>query len=169
MPFLRRAADRLHASVTIGWKALFAAEALLGIYGGYFGGGVAFITTVLYELFANIRPRELYAARTKAERLLGRSDGDMALIQHVLGTYAEHADEALVTQMVEFQLGALTVAYEAVTASPLLEFPQGHWRSSPERQATINAFVAEGLHPHDVFELRPPDVEWSGQTPATAS
>jgi hypothetical protein len=92
------------------------------------------------------------------ERLLRRSDGDIALIQHVLGTYATHADEAVVTQMVEFQLGSLTVAYEGVTASPLIEFPQGHWRSNPDRQAMIDSYVAEGLHPYDVFKLRPPDV-----------
>ena len=91
------------------------------------------------------------------ERLLRRSDGDMALIQRVLSTYAEHADEALVTRMIEFQLGSLTVAYEGVTASPLLEFPQGHWRSNPDRQAMIDDFVAGGFHPYDVFEQRAPD------------
>jgi hypothetical protein len=92
------------------------------------------------------------------ERLLRRSDGDLALIQHVLRTYAEHADEALVTKMIEFQLGSLSVAYEAVTVSPLLEFPQGHWRSDPEREAMIDAFVADGMHPFDVFEHRLPDL-----------
>ncbi|MCJ2877491.1 hypothetical protein JUM41_24920 [Rhizobium pusense] len=92
------------------------------------------------------------------ERLLRRSDGDMALIQHVLETYNEHADEALVTTMAEFQVGSLAVAYEGVTASALLEFPQGNWRSSAERQEMIDAFVADGLHPFDVFEHRPPDV-----------
>lgn len=91
------------------------------------------------------------------ERLLRRSDGDMALIQHVLATYPKHADEALTTTMVEFQLGPLTVAYEAVTGSPLLEFPQGHWRSSPDRQEMVDDFVAEGAHPFDIFESRPPD------------
>ncbi|TYR36737.1 hypothetical protein FY036_00675 [Mesorhizobium microcysteis] len=92
------------------------------------------------------------------ERLLRRSDGDLALIQHVLRTYPEHADEALVTKMIEFQLGSLSVAYEAVTGSPLLEFPQGHWRSDPERQAMIDAFVTDGMHPFDVLEHRPPDL-----------
>lgn len=91
------------------------------------------------------------------ERLLRRSDGDMALIQHVLATYPKHADDALITTMVEFQLGSLTVAYEAVTASPLLEFPQGHWRNSPDRQTMVDEFIAEGAHPFDVFESRPPD------------
>jgi hypothetical protein len=91
------------------------------------------------------------------ERLLRRSDGDMALIQRVLATYAEHADAALCTTMAEFQLGSLTVAYEAVTASPLLEFPQGNWRSSPDRQAFVDEFIADGAHPFDVFESRSPD------------
>jgi hypothetical protein len=92
------------------------------------------------------------------ERLLRRSDGDMALIQHVLRTYAKHADDALVTEMIEFKLGSLSVAYEAVTASPLLEFPQGRWRSDPDREEMVDAFVADGLHPFDVFEHRPPDI-----------
>jgi hypothetical protein len=92
------------------------------------------------------------------ERLLRHSDGDMALIQHVLRTYAEEADKALQTTMVEFQMGGLTVAYEGVTTSPLLEFPQGYWRSDPELPAMIDAYVAEGLHPFDTLALRLPDV-----------
>ena len=59
-----RAADWLHARVTIGRPTLLAAQALLGIYGGYFGGGVGLITTAVYGLLANIRPRELFAIRT---------------------------------------------------------------------------------------------------------
>lgn len=64
MAFGRRAADWLHARVTIGRPALIAVQALLGIYGGYFGGGVGLITTALYGLLANIQPRELFAIRT---------------------------------------------------------------------------------------------------------
>lgn len=63
MVFGKRAADWLHARVTIGRPTLLAAQALLGIYGGYFGGGVGLITTALYGLLANIRPRELFAIR----------------------------------------------------------------------------------------------------------
>ncbi len=92
------------------------------------------------------------------ERLLQRSDGDMALIQHVLRTYSGHADNALVTKMVEFQLGPLTVAYEGVTVGPVLEFPEGNWRSDLERQGLIDSFIVDGLHPCDVFEHRPPDL-----------
>lgn len=64
MAFGKSAADWLHARVTIGRPTLIAAQALLGIYGGYFGGGVGLITTAIYGLLANIRPRELFAIRT---------------------------------------------------------------------------------------------------------
>lgn len=64
MVFGSRAADWLHARVTIGTPTLLAATALLGVYGGYFGGGVGLIATAIYGLLANIRPRELFAIRT---------------------------------------------------------------------------------------------------------
>jgi hypothetical protein len=64
MAFGRSAADWLHSRVAIGRPTLLAAQALLGIYGGYFGGGVGLITTAVYGLLANIRPRELFAIRT---------------------------------------------------------------------------------------------------------
>ena len=64
MAFGKSAADWLHARVTIGRPTLLATQALLGIYGGYFGGGVGLITTAVYGLLANIRPRELFAIRT---------------------------------------------------------------------------------------------------------
>lgn len=64
MAFGKGAADWLHSRVTIGRPTLLAAQALLGIYGGYFGGGVGLITTAVYGLLANIRPRELFAIRT---------------------------------------------------------------------------------------------------------
>ncbi len=64
MAFGKGAADWLHSRITIGRPALLAAQALLGIYGGYFGGGVGMITTAVYGLLANIRPRELFAIRT---------------------------------------------------------------------------------------------------------
>ena len=64
MAFGKPAADWLHARVTIGRPTLLVTQALLGIYGGYFGGGVGLITTALYGLLANIRPRELFAIRT---------------------------------------------------------------------------------------------------------
>jgi uncharacterized membrane protein YfcA len=64
MTFGKSAADTLHQRVTIGRPTLLTAQALLGVYGGYFGGGVGLITTALYGLLANIRPRELFAMRT---------------------------------------------------------------------------------------------------------
>jgi len=64
MAFGKRAADWLHARVTIGRSTLLATQSLLGIYGGYFGGGVGLILTALYGLLADIRPRELFAIRT---------------------------------------------------------------------------------------------------------
>lgn len=64
MVFGKSAADWLHARVTIGRPTLVVTQALLGIYGGYFGGGVGLITTAVYGLLANIRPRELFAIRT---------------------------------------------------------------------------------------------------------
>lgn len=64
MLFGKRAADWLHARVTIDRRSLLATQSLLGVYGGYFGGGVGLITTALYGLLANIQPRELFAIRT---------------------------------------------------------------------------------------------------------
>jgi hypothetical protein len=64
MAFGKRAASWLHSRVTIGRPTLLATQSLLGIYGGYFGGGVGLILTALYGLLANIRPRELFAVRT---------------------------------------------------------------------------------------------------------
>jgi len=62
--FGRHAAAWLHDRVTIGRPTLIAAQALLGIYGGYFGGGVGLMTTAVYGLLANVSPRALFAPRT---------------------------------------------------------------------------------------------------------
>ena len=64
MLFGKRAAEWLHARVTIGRRSLLATQGLLGIYGGYFGGGVGLITTAVYGLLVGIAPRELFAIRT---------------------------------------------------------------------------------------------------------
>lgn len=64
MVFGKRAAEWLHARVTIGRPTLIGAQSLLGVYGGYFGGGVGLMTTAVYGLLANIQPRELFAIRT---------------------------------------------------------------------------------------------------------
>jgi uncharacterized membrane protein YfcA len=64
MLFGRSASDWLHARVTIGRPTLIAAQSLLGVYGGYFGGGVGLITTAVYGLLAGAHPRSLFAIRT---------------------------------------------------------------------------------------------------------
>lgn len=64
MAFGKGAADWLHARTTIGPASLVAAQVLLGVYGGYFGGGVGLMTTAIYGLLANVAPRDLFAPRT---------------------------------------------------------------------------------------------------------
>lgn len=64
LAFGRHAADWLHARVTIGRGTLIAAQALLGIYGGYFGGGIGMIATAVYGLLAHAEVRALFAPRT---------------------------------------------------------------------------------------------------------
>lgn len=64
LAFGKRASAWLQARVTIGRKTLLTAQGLLGIYGGYFGGGVGLMTTATYGLLAGHSPRELFAPRT---------------------------------------------------------------------------------------------------------
>jgi uncharacterized membrane protein YfcA len=64
LAFGKSAAAWLHARVTIGRRTLLAVQTLLGIYGGYFGGGVGLITTAVYGLLAGATPRSLFAPRT---------------------------------------------------------------------------------------------------------
>ncbi|MES2338836.1 MAG: sulfite exporter TauE/SafE family protein [Pseudomonadota bacterium] len=64
MVFGKSAAAWLHARTTIGPRTLVVAQVFLGIYGGYFGGGVGLITTAIYGLLANIVPRAMFAPRT---------------------------------------------------------------------------------------------------------
>lgn len=62
--FGKHGADRLRARVTIGTRMLIGAQVLLGVYGGYFGGGVGIMTTATYGLLAGETPRSLFAPRT---------------------------------------------------------------------------------------------------------
>ena len=62
--FGKRAADALKRRVTIGPRTLMAMQCALGVYGGYFGGGVGLMTTALYGLLAGVSPRALFAPRT---------------------------------------------------------------------------------------------------------
>ena len=64
LAFGRRAGAWLHDRVTIGPRVLIGVQGMLGIYGGYFGGGVGLMTTALYGLLAGIAPRGLFAQRT---------------------------------------------------------------------------------------------------------
>jgi uncharacterized membrane protein YfcA len=64
MLFGKSASDWLHERVTIGRPTLIAAQSLLAIYGGYFGGGVGLMTTATYGLLAGAHPRSLFAVRT---------------------------------------------------------------------------------------------------------
>lgn len=62
--FGKRAADWLGARITIGAPTLMIAQALLGIYGGYFGGGVGIMMTATYGLLTGLSPHQLMAPRT---------------------------------------------------------------------------------------------------------
>ena len=62
--FGQRASRWLRRHVTVGTKSLMTVQSLLGVYGGYFGGGVGLMTTALYGLLAGIEPRALFAIRT---------------------------------------------------------------------------------------------------------
>jgi len=64
LAFGKRASGWLQRRVTIGRKTLLSVQMLLGIYGGYFGGGVGLMTTATYGLLAGHTPRELFAPRT---------------------------------------------------------------------------------------------------------
>lgn len=64
LAFGKHAAEWLRRRASIGPRTLVAAQALLGVYGGYFGGGVGMMTTATYGLLAGHSPRELFAPRT---------------------------------------------------------------------------------------------------------
>lgn len=64
LAFGKRLSEWLRARVAIGARTLMVVQALLGIYGGYFGGGVGLMTTATYGLLAGHTPRELFAPRT---------------------------------------------------------------------------------------------------------
>lgn len=64
LAFGQRAAVALHRRVTIGPKTLVIAQVLLGIYGGYFGGGVGLMMTAAFGLLAHQEPHKMAGART---------------------------------------------------------------------------------------------------------
>jgi uncharacterized membrane protein YfcA len=64
LAFGRTLADWIERRATIGPRTLIAAQALLGIYGGYFGGGVGLMMTATWGLLAGTEPARLMAPRT---------------------------------------------------------------------------------------------------------
>ncbi|MFV0623644.1 TSUP family transporter [Sphingomonas sp. ac-8] len=60
----QRGAAWLRARVTIGATTLVAAQLLLGIYGGYFGGGIGMMMTAVYGLLVGTDPKHMAAPRT---------------------------------------------------------------------------------------------------------
>ena len=60
----KRASTWLAQRVTIGACTLIFVQVLLGIYGGYFGGGVGLMMTATYGLLAGLHPRAMFAPRT---------------------------------------------------------------------------------------------------------
>lgn len=64
LAFGKRASAWLAERVSIGARTLIAAQVLLGVYGGYFGGGVGLMMTATYGLLAGLHPRTMFAPRT---------------------------------------------------------------------------------------------------------
>jgi uncharacterized protein len=62
--FGRRASAWLRARVEIGRRTLIVVQVLLGIYGGYFGGGVSLMMTATWGLLAGTEPHRMAAPRT---------------------------------------------------------------------------------------------------------
>ncbi|WP_294261028.1 sulfite exporter TauE/SafE family protein [uncultured Sphingomonas sp.] len=62
--FGSRAAAALQRHAAPGPRALVAAQVLLGVYGGYFGGGVGLMLTATWGLLAGAPPHKLMAPRT---------------------------------------------------------------------------------------------------------
>jgi uncharacterized membrane protein YfcA len=64
LAFGRRASEALRERVRIGPRTLIGAQILLGIYGGYFGGGVGLMMTATWGLLAGAEPHRMAAPRT---------------------------------------------------------------------------------------------------------
>lgn len=83
--FGKAAADALRRRVAIGRATLMIAQGLLGLYGGYFGGGVGLMTTAIYGLLAGVSPRALFAPRTL---MLAVANGAAAIVFIAVGLVA---------------------------------------------------------------------------------
>lgn len=72
-----RLSSWLRARIRIRVGTLMAVQAFLGLYGGYFGGGVGLMTTATYGMLAGHTPREMFAPRTL---MLAVANGAAAII-----------------------------------------------------------------------------------------
>ena len=77
LAFGRSASAILHRHLTIGTRSLLVTQFLLGIYGGYFGGGVGLMMVAAWGLLARAEPHLLSAHRTL---MLAVSNAAAALI-----------------------------------------------------------------------------------------
>ncbi len=75
--FGKRAAAALQRHATPGPRALVAAQVLLGVYGGYFGGGMGLMLTAMWGLLAGEPPHRLMAPRTL---MLGMANASATVI-----------------------------------------------------------------------------------------
>jgi uncharacterized membrane protein YfcA len=73
----KRASEALHERMTIGTTTLVIVQLLLGIYGGYFGGGVGLMMMAAWGLLAGHQPHQLAAHRTL---MLAVANGAAAII-----------------------------------------------------------------------------------------
>lgn len=64
LAFGPRASEALRKRMSIGPRTLIGAQILLGIYGGYFGGGVGLMMTATWGLLAGAEPHRMAAPRT---------------------------------------------------------------------------------------------------------
>ena len=101
LAFGKRASSWLAERVTIGPRTLLAVQALLGVYGGYFGGGVGLMMTALYGLLAGIGVRAMFAPRT-----LMLAVANAAAVHRAMLDFAEavRADERI-TDVVNIGIG----------------------------------------------------------------
>ena len=60
----RHASDWLSARFAAGPRSVIAGQALLGIYGGFFGGGIGMMLTAMWGLLTGASPASLAAPRT---------------------------------------------------------------------------------------------------------
>ncbi|OWK32386.1 sulfite exporter TauE/SafE family protein [Sphingomonas mucosissima] len=64
LAFGQRASVWLARRFSIGARTLICMQGLLGVYGGYFGGGIGLMMTATYGLLTGMHPRAAFAPRT---------------------------------------------------------------------------------------------------------